>query len=172
MKKYLTLALLSIAAAVSAQAVIVAGASAGYLTDSETGYYAGRIGYQFKSAATTAHIVELEIGHTNDSDFGIDMKITPVMANYRAEIPTSEKVGVYLGLGLGIADVRVKGWGVSASDGAFTYQGFAGLTYKVSENAKLTCGARYLNIEEVRMFGSSVEVGNDTAIELGFSVKF
>lgn len=172
MKKYLTLALLSIASAVSAQAVIVTGASAGYLTESEAGYYAGRVGYQFKSASTTAHIAEIEIGHTSDSDFGIDLKITPVMANYRAEIPTSENFGVYFGLGLGVANVRVKGWGVSASDQAFTYQGFAGITYKVSQNAKLTCGARYMQIEDVRMFGSSVEVGNDTALELGLSVKF
>lgn len=172
MKNYLTLTLLSLALAVSAKAAIVTGASAGYLTDSKTGYYAARLGYQFKSASPTAQIVELEVGYTTDSDFGIKLDLVPVMLNYRAEIPTAEKFGVYVGAGLGEANVDVKTWWTSANDWAFAYQAFAGATYKLNDSTKLTLGGRYLKIENVRMFGSSIEVGDDAAIEAGISVKF
>lgn len=54
MKKILTLALLSIALAVSARAVTV-GATAGYLVDGQSGYYTARIAHEFKSASSVAH---------------------------------------------------------------------------------------------------------------------
>lgn len=172
MKNCLTLALLSLVLAVSARAAIVTGATAGYLNESKTGYYAARLGYQFKSASPTAHIVELEVGYTTDNEIGINLDLIPVMLNYRAEIPTAEKFGVYVGAGLGETNVDVRTWWIGANDWAFSYQAFAGVTYKLSDSTKLTLGGRYLKIENVHMFGSSIEVGDDVAIEAGVSLKF
>lgn len=172
MKKYLTLALLSIASAVSAQAVIVAGAAAGYLNDSKVGYYTTRVGYQFNSTGTTAHVLELEVGYSKDSDSGVKITLVPVTLNYRAEIPTTDNWGVYLGAGLGQGNVKVRYWSFNGSDWTLVGQAFGGVSFKLSDSAKLTLGARYVSFDNVDFLGSSIEVGDDVAFELGVSVKF
>ena len=172
MKKYLTLTFIIIAIAVSAKAEIVGGATVGYLNDSKEGYYTARLGYQFKSAGTAAHIVELEVGYSSDSDAGAKISLVPVTLNYRTEIPTSENWGVYLGAGLGQGNVKVRYWAFNGSDWTFVGQAFAGVSYKISDSAKLTLGARYVSFDNVDFLGSSIEVGDDVSFELGLGFKF
>jgi opacity protein-like surface antigen len=99
------------------------------------------------------------------------------MVNYRAETTRAGKLGYYFGAGLGLArtSFSMPGSGVSMiSDSAsgFALQGFAGVSYQLSTTGTLHLGAKYLWIDDVDMFGSSFEVGDDVALTAGVSFKF
>jgi opacity protein-like surface antigen len=159
-------------AVTSAHAVIV-GASVGYLTDAKDEYVAARVGTQFSANQSIAHIGEFEIGYTSQSESGITADFMPVTLNYRAEFANAGKFGTYAGVGAGMAMTKVKApYGISADNWSFAAQGFAGVSYKVSDKARLNLGARYVWIDDVRLLGSKVEVGDDVALEIGFGFKF
>ncbi len=170
--KKLLLALLAAGFAVSAQAVIVTGFSVGYLTDSKEAYYAGRIGTELKADTAVTHIAELEIGYTSDSEGGASASILPVTVNYRAQFPGNNVFGGYVGGGLGTARSRVSGYGLSDSNWSFAYQLFAGVSFKLSPSASFNVGARYIWIDDVKLLGMKIDVGDDTAIEAGFHFRF
>ncbi|MBI3884386.1 MAG: outer membrane beta-barrel protein [Opitutae bacterium] len=172
MKQIVTLALFATTLAVSARAVTV-GATAGYLVDGKTGYYTAHIAHQFKSANPgIAHFAEFEIGYTHDSEGPASLDIVPVMVNYRAEFAPTGKFGAYLGAGAGASRVKINVFSFSESDSAFSYQGFAGLTYKATESTTLTLGARYLWIGDANLFGVAARVGDDVSLEAGVRIKF
>lgn len=173
MKLLLPTLLISLALAASAQAAMTAGFSAGYLIDNEEEYIAARLGMVFKTVDKISHTGEIEIGLTSHSEEGVDFDALPVMANYRMEIATVSKYGGYVGAGLGTSRIKIGGYGVSASDWAFTAQAFAGFTYAMSDKSSFTIGARYINIGDVEFFGEDLgEVGDDIAIEAGFHFRF
>jgi opacity protein-like surface antigen len=184
MKKLLSLALIAISLAVSARALIV-GAEIGYLTDNQDAYYSGRMGWDFKSGAELSHQLELEVGYTQHSETvpflsstaTAKSKITPCTVNYRAETTRASKLGYYFGAGVGLArtSFSMPGSGVpSISDSAsgFAVQAFTGVSYQPSTATTLHLGVKYLWIDDVDLFGSSVEVGDDIAITAGVSFKF
>jgi opacity protein-like surface antigen len=149
------------------------GTSAGYLVDSEEGYYAAQFGYAFAPTGPVASHVELEVGYTSERESGISGHIVPVMANYRGVVPFGQSpVSAYFGAGLGGSNVRVSGYGWSDNSWGFTYQALAGLQYKASETVSLTLGARYIDIDNVSLFGVNSDVGDDVSIEAGVRFKF
>jgi len=184
MKKLVSLALLAISLTVSARALIV-GAEIGYLTDDQETLLSARIGHQFKSDGSLDHQVELEIGYTDHSETGMLLgnpvtaksKIIPFTVNYRAEAIRNNKLGYYFGVGLGFArtSFSMPGSGVSNlsdSDTSFALQAFTGLSYQVSTTAALHLGVKYIWIDDVKLIGTSVDVGDDIALTAGVSFKF
>ena len=171
MKKLLAIALFAASLALPAQAVFV-GASVGYLTDSKDTYFAGRIGTEFSSNATLSHNGEFEIGYTSDSEGGAKASILPLTANYRAQFAGNDKFGGYVGLGAGLARTKISGFGLSDNDWSLALQGFAGVSLKISPTASLDLGARYIWVNDVKLLGVNLDVGDDLALEVGFHVKF
>lgn len=171
MKRFALLSLIALSPTASAQAVII-GVNTGYLVDSQEAYFAARIGGAFSENDSISHQGEFEIGYTQDSDAGIKADILPLMLNYRAEFKNQQGWTPYVGVGAGMARASLKAWFGSQDDWTFALQGFAGVGYKASANATLTLGVRYLWIDDVKLFGTAVEVGDDLAIEAGVSFKF
>ena len=171
MKKFVSLALIVASLAVSARALVV-GADAGYLIDSEEEYISGRIGHAFSSNESLVHHVELELGYTSQREAGAKGSFMPVTVNYRAESIAANKLGFYFGAGAGAARTKVSGFGLSDSGTSFAAQGFVGLSYQVTDTSAFHVGVKYVWIDEVRLLGSSYEIGDDVALSAGFSVKF
>jgi opacity protein-like surface antigen len=170
--KKLLLALLAAGLAASAQAVIVTGFSLGYLTDSKEAYYAGRIGTELKADTAVTHLAKIEIGHTSDSEGGAHGSIPPVTLSYRAQFPGNNLFGGYVGGGFGTARTYVSGYGLSDSNWSFCYQLFAGVSFQISPSASFDIGARYIRIDDVKLLGTKIDMGDDTALEAGFHVRF
>lgn len=171
MKKIVSLALIATTLAVSAQAVIL-GFDAGYLIDAEEEFISARLGREFKADASLSHQLEAEIGITSMRDAGLKGDILPVMINYRAESVAANKLGFHFGVGAGFARTSVSGFGVSDDGTSFAAQAFTGLGYQVSPSAKLHLGVKYLWIDDVKLFGTSLDVGDDVAVSAGISFRF
>jgi opacity protein-like surface antigen len=171
MKKFISLALIAASLAVSAQALNV-GLEAGYLTDAKEEYISARIGYQVRTQDTLSQELGLELGYTRQKDSGVKGEILPLTVNYRFESTAANKLGYYFGAGAGVAFVDLSGFGLSDNDTTFAAQAFTGLSYQVSDAVKLHLGLKYIWIDDVKLFGTSGEVGDDLAITAGLSIKF
>lgn len=171
MKKFVSLALIAASLAVSARALVV-GADAGYLIDAEEEYISGRIGHAFSSNESLVHHVEFELGYTSQREAGAKGSLLPITVNYRAQSIAANKLGFYYGIGAGVARTKVSGFGLSDSGTSFAAQGFVGLSYQVTDTSAFHVGVKYIWIDEVRLLGSSYEIGDDLALSAGFSVKF
>jgi opacity protein-like surface antigen len=126
----------------------------------------------FGSSDSVSHIGEFEVGYTSESEGGLQASILPVTLNYRASFAGGQKVGYYAGAGAGMARTKVSGLGVSENDWSFAMQGFAGVSLKTSENASLDFGLRYIWLDDAKLLGQSIELGDDLAIEAGFHIRF
>lgn len=175
MKKLLFSFLLTTGVAVSAHAVII-GAETGYLLDSEEEYLSFRAGFELKAAGPRSHQLELEIGHTKEEESGIDGRLVPVTLNYRLQAAGSGKWGYYAGLGAGAARVSIDGASivgpVRLRDTTFAAQAFAGVTYQAGPSTTLHLGAKYIWIDDVTLASTSFKVGDDVALQAGFSFRF
>jgi opacity protein-like surface antigen len=176
MKKFISFVLLATGLAVTARAGLVAGASIGYLVDSEEAYYSARLGYELKPIANSTHQLELEIGYTEYSELGGFASITPLTANYRFLASAGEKFSYHVGAGAGVAQVKVEaawwaGW-YSTHNEAFAAQAFAGVDYKLTPRLSLNLEAKYLWVDDVKFFDQPIEVGDDVVLSAGFSFKF
>lgn len=161
--------LLTLTAAVAAQAQFYAGAGVGYLIDSEEEYFNARLGYTVAERASISHAVELDVGLLTESVLGADIDVVPVLVNYRGTAAINEKLNVYFGAGAGLSfvDVSVSGWG-SDSDQGFTLQALTGLEFKASDSVSINAGLRYLWIDEVW----DIDMGDDVGVELGVKFRF
>lgn len=148
------------------------GASAGYFLDSEDSFYGAKLGVVVSEKSTLVQSIEVEVGYTSDEESMIELSIKPIMVNYRASLPVAKNTCVYLGGGLGSSYVEISSPWVSITDYAWTYQGLAGVEYKATPKLSVTAGVRYVWIGDVDVYGSSVRVGDDTAIEAGISYRF
>jgi hypothetical protein len=171
MKKFVSLALISASLAVSAQALIV-GIDVGYLTDAKEDYTSVRVGYPLQTKDTLTHEIDLELGYTGQKDSGIKGNFYPLTANYRFESTAAKKLGYYFGAGAGVAFTDVSGFGVSDNGSSFAAQAFTGLSYQATDTVKLHVGLKYIWIDDVKLFGTKIEVGDDIAITAGLSAKF
>lgn len=172
MKKLLTLILLSAASSAFAASPYV-GASAGYLIDLEEHFFSARLGSDVAQAQGLIHSIEAEIGIATEKEFGATADFIPVMGNYRIASDLSQNpFGFFAGAGLGTARIMVSGYGLEDSAWTFAVQVFAGVEYKVTTAFSLTLGARYIWIDEVKLLGTSVDVGDDVALEAGIRFRF
>jgi opacity protein-like surface antigen len=175
MKKFLLPLFLASVVAASAQ-TLVTGADVGYLIDADETYSTARLGWQFKANETYAHELGVEVGYTRATEAGGKATLLPVTANYRLSSTISGRLGYYFGVGAGFARVRADGVSingpVSLRDTSFAAQGFTGLTWQASDAVAFTAGAKYIWIDDVRLAGTSVEIGDDIAFSAGISIKF
>jgi outer membrane protein W len=175
MKKILTSLFIITGLAASAQAVII-GADAGYLLDSEEEYLSARVGFELKASGPSSHQLELEVGYTDENEGSLNADLLPVTLNYRLHIAGSNKLGYYVGLGAGFARASIDGVSINGAvrlrDHSFTAQGFAGLAYQVGPSTTLSLGAKYIWVDDMEFVGSTVEVGDDLAVQAGFTFKF
>lgn len=193
MKTLALFVLLTTGLAIVAPAAVTTGIEVGYLTDNKDAIWSGRVGWEFKTDSNFSHQVELEYGYTKHSESGLapaplgmggtipfsqQTKLQPLTINYRAETTPADKLGYYFGAGVGETRARLSFPGsgaptLSSSDNAFTVQAFAGVNYKVTPNATVHLGMKYLWIDDVTLFGSiKAKVGDDLALTAGVSVKF
>lgn len=168
----LALSLLCLTAASASAAAPYAEASVGYLLDSEKALVSARVGFEVANTSQISHQAEVEFAHTSDSEYGIDLRLVPILANYRFTAPMSATSEFFGGAGLGITRTRIEGFGVSASDDPFTWQVFTGISYKVTPRVALTGAVRYLRIETAEFFGIREQVGDDISLELGARFRF
>jgi hypothetical protein len=171
MKKFVSLALIAASLAVSARALTV-GAEGGYLTDAKEEYFSARVGTQLGAKDTLTHELDLELGFTRQKDSGATGEFLPLTVNYRLESTAANKLGYYFGVGAGVAFTDVSGFGASDNDTSFAAQAFTGLSYEVASDVKLHLGLKYIWIDDVKLFGTKVGVGDDLAITAGLSAKF
>jgi opacity protein-like surface antigen len=175
MKKFLLPLFLATALAASAQN-IVTGFDVGYLTDADETYTTGRIGWEFKANETFAHQLGLEVGYARATEAGGKATLLPVTANYRLESPISGNLRYFFGVGAGVARVRADGVStggpVTLRDTSFAAQGFTGLSWQASPAVALNVGARYIWIDDVKLAGTNVEIGDDIALSAGLSIRF
>jgi len=189
MKKIALIALLATGLANVAPAAITAGLEAGYLLDNQDAYWAGRVGWEFKTTSNFSHQVELEFGYTEHKEsetlpapggsFTVEgkTKLTPITINYRAATTVADKLGYYFGAGVGQAkaSLDINGSGVpiiSDSGNALALQAFAGVNYKATPAVTLHAGVKYLWVDEVELLGAEIEVGDDFALTAGISFRF
>ena len=148
------------------------GGSVGYLTDMEEDFETGRIGFTFAQQGVTNHNLELEVGHGYDGSGWTEVRIVPVVLNYRGETNLNQTLFVYYGAGAGVAYVKGKvnfdNRVYSGTDSSFVLQGFGGLGYRVNEKFSILGGGRYLRISDIDSVGSE----NDFGINLGVQISF
>lgn len=147
-----------------------AGASAGYLIDSEDDMYHVHFGFELPQNGSYQHSIFLEAGWTEVNEsvsfsttatpsgigtLSSDIEIVPVTLNYKVERSFNDRLAAFVGAGLGIAFVdvdEVQQVGTTTTpagddDAAFAVQIFAGLVYDVTESFELYGGARWLYID-------------------------
>ena len=167
-----TLFLVSMLAFTSLANAVYIGGSIGYLTDMEEDYETGRIGLTFAQQGNTNHNVELEVGHGYDSSGWTEVRIVPVVLNYRGETDLGKSVFVYYGAGAGVAyvrgELRFDNRVYTGTDNSFVFQGFGGLGYRVNEKFSILGGGRYLRITDIDSVGSE----NDFGVNLGVQISF
>jgi len=172
MKKFVSLVLLATSLAASARAAVIVGADVGYLVDGEWLQTATVTNDLYAARNTLTHQVELEVGYTSQEESGIKGTFVPLTLNYRLESTPAIKLGFYFGAGAGITSTEVSGYGQSDNGSSFAAQAFAGLTYQANPTVSLHAGVKYIWIDDVELFGTKVEVGDDVVLSAGISFKF
>jgi len=153
------------------------GVGVGYLLDSEEAMIAIRAGMELPSRSLSdlpdrfSHNLEFELGYIDLGDSGTDFDVTAFFFNYRGEMTGLGWVP-YFGAGLGFANADVKVGFISDDDTVFAAQAFGGMKYNFTPAASLTLGARYLWIDEVKVFGFTSSSTDDVALEASFSFRF
>lgn len=149
-----------------------AGASVGYLTDSEEDYYTLHIGTKIAESGPISHSLYLEGGFTNFDESFVDIDIVPVTLNYKLDYQLSGPLSLYAGVGAGVAFVDVDTPFGGDDSAEFAWQAFAGIAYDLSPAAQIYGGARYIWIDDAKLFGSRVDVGDDVGVEIGARFRF
>jgi opacity protein-like surface antigen len=154
--------------------------------DFDTGFsILGAVGYAFGNGLA----VELESGYqeVNDAEvsaFGLhadvdgEFRQIPILANVVFNLPVTDRLDVYVGAGAGIiwSDAEVDSVGPfgdldfeAEDEWNFAAQAKAGLSFKVSDNASVNVGYRFL-------YGKDAVGGLDDSIghvlEGGFTLRF
>jgi len=183
MKKHL-LSLLALAGlafgsaqAHAASASPYVGAGFGYLLDEKEPLFTIRAGMQLPTRSPAdfpdrfSHNLEFELGYTDLGDSGAKYDLTTFFFNYRGEVTGLGWVP-YFGAGLGFANADVRVGFLSDDDTVLAAQAFAGMKYNFTPAASVALGARYIWIDDVRIFGFSGQDGDDVALEASLSIRF
>ena len=158
------------------------GLGADYLLDSEEMFWNGHFGKNL-GAGNSVFLESGWIGQDDsyfDTDLGstvsTELDVIPITLNYKYEMPLTERLGFYVGGGLGVSylDVEASGLGLSADDNdwSFTAQAFAGLVFELAPSFDLYTGFRYLWIDDTDLFGANIEDVDDYSVGAGIRFKF
>ena len=149
-----------------------AGASVGYMLDSEEEVYLANVGMTLVESDTIDQIIELEVAYISADEMGVSVDVTPRMVNYKLAFKTESSLTPYIGIGIGMSWVDVSGYGISDDDTVFTYQAIAGLDYALNESISLVLGYRYFSLEDAELFDTSFGDLDDSVIEAGVRFRF
>ena len=180
------------------------GGSVGYLTDAQEAMYNGHIGVntpwnvggwnialfgevgysEIKDSFQTTYALTTLTSVSNGLAYGIvnvDTKtdILPITFNIKFERPIAENLHVYVGAGLGGAEVDVSTSSTLAianyshHETVFTSQVFAGLNYKLCSAFEVYGGARWIYLSDAKTANTNAGLNNnDCLFELGARVTF
>ena len=109
-----------------------------------------------------------------------DLRIIPITANIKFEREIATNLGVYVGAGIGAAnvdlEVKVRPNTYSDDDWVFVAQAFAGLVYNVTPAFEVYGGARYIYFGDADLsdggYGGTLELDDDVLLELGARYNF
>jgi opacity protein-like surface antigen len=126
------------------------------------------------------HTVELEVSRVEFSDsagpFSADLEIAPVMANYRYNFDVNEKfrVGLGGGVGLAFADLEISSPVASVSDDDTVWVVAFGVRaeYTLTAAVAITGGYRIAMIDDIDVFGVSIEDNDTHVIDVGVSYRW
>ena len=151
------------------------GAGVDYMFDSEEPFYNGHVGYDFGNGSSL-FLESGWLGEEEDSlllfPFSADVDIIPVTINYKYEWMFNDNFGVYVGAGLGAANVDVSAGFASDDEWDFTAQVFAGVVYNVSPNFEIYAGARYMWLDDVNLAGANIDGLDDVGLGAGIRFNF
>ncbi|MEL6323939.1 MAG: outer membrane protein [Pseudomonadota bacterium] len=117
-------------------------------------------------------------------------QVWDAMANLLYDVPTQGRVTPYLGVGVGLANVKLSARnlqingaavnGFSDSDTSFAYQALAGLGFAVTDNLTLDLGYRWFNVDDLDFVGTDANGGavaytgdyQDHTLTAGLRYKF
>jgi len=149
------------------------GGGVDYLLDAEEPYYNGHVGYDFGNGSS----LFLEAGWIGEEEdasfllpFAADLDIVPITLNYKYEWMFTEKFGLYLGGGVGGANVDVSIGAFGDDEWVLTAQAFVGLVYNVTPNFEIYGGARYIYLDDIDLGGASFDDLDD--VSLGAGIRF
>ena len=154
------------------------GGSAGYLVDSEEGFYTGHLGLDTPwdvGGCNIALYAEVGYAQIDDSFYAglvpvdADTDVIPITLNVKFERPLVGNLSGYVGGGLGAAifstDVTspILPGKLSSDETVFTASVFAGLVYNVTSAFELYGGARWMYVDDsdVRGFGTDGSSSSD-----------
>lgn len=178
-----------------------AGASAGYLFDTEEPMYHIHLGVEFPSSSAWKSALFLELGwmetdlatpfprglfpNAGPGVTNSDLEVMPLTLNYKIERQITGGLSFYAGAGAGIAFIDSSTYTSFAfapaiygddSDEVFVAQVFAGLVYNVTEAFEIYGGARWIYLDEpsfATVPGVQLASFEDDVLgELGFRVNF
>lgn len=148
------------------------GGGVDYLVDAEEPFFNGHLGYDFGNGSS----LFLESGWVGEEEFvfpvNIDLDIVPITLDYKYEYMFNESFGLYAGVGAGASLVDISAGFVSDDDWVFTAQAFAGLVYNVSPSFEIYAGARYIWMDDVSLFGASIDDLDDVGVGAGLRFNF
>ncbi len=88
---------------------------------------------------------EVELNWNDDADAeGLKWKDRSIMLNAYYDIPTGTKLTPYIGGGIGLAFLELKGDGEKEDSTEFAYQLGAGVSYAINDNWGMDAGYRYI----------------------------
>lgn len=149
-----------------------AGASVGYLTQAEEAYYTLHFGMQVAQTGPVSHSVFLEGGYSKIDETFSDTDVVPVTLNYKLDYHFTEKLSVYGGVGAGVAFLDVDSPFGSDNSTQFAAQAFTGIGYDFTPAFQVYGGGRYIWIDDAKVNGAKVKVGDDWGVELGARFRF
>jgi len=159
-----------ITACASAQ-TYVSGAI-GHLVDSEEALYSTAFGVNLKKTGDLTHSLEAELLASWMKEGGLSCDVVPVMANYKLTLDYPGKLFMSLKAGIGFTAMSIKYMWYNEHDVTFTYQFKGEVGYRFTDKFAATLGARYIDLGDVDIASYRVDVGSDTAIELGVRWTF
>ena len=149
-----------------------AGVGADYMFDAEEVFFNGHFGYDFGSGSS----LFLEAGWISNEDSGfpaaVDVDIVPITIDYKYEFAFSDTFGLYVGAGVGGANVDVSAGFVSGDDWVLAAQAFAGLVFEVTPNFEIYTGLRYLWVDDADVLPANSNGFDDVGIGAGIRFNF
>ena len=148
------------------------GGGADYMLDAEEVFYNGHLGYDFGNGSS----LFLEAGWLGEEQSGfpanIDLDIVPITIDYKYEFAFTDSFGLYVGAGVGGANVDISAGFVSDDEWVLTAQAFAGLVFEVTPSFEIYTGVRYLWMDDVSLAGANVDSLDDFGVGAGIRFNF
>ncbi len=148
------------------------GGGADYLLDAEEIFYNAHLGYDFGNGSSLFVEAGWIGADQSGFPFNTSVDIIPITLDYKYEIVFTESFGLYLGLGVGGANVDVSAGFASGGEWVLAAQAFVGLVYEFSPTFEIYGGVRYLWFDDVNLAGANIDDFDDYSFGAGIRFNF